>query len=258
MKLSLVGAGYRYGDQWALSGITHAFGEGLVTGLIGPNGSGKTTMMRLLWGELSPTEGSALLDGQEVGKVAERRRARMVSVVPQRSHLEFDFTVLDMVLMGRQPFLGRFEREGERDLSMARGAIDRMGIAHLSTRNARTLSGGEWQRVLIARALCQHTPVLLMDEPVSSLDIRHQMEVLREIRALSLGEGVTVAVVLHDLNLAAHYCDRLLLLSEGRLLAQGVPEQVLTAQWLRQAYGIEARIEHDEGGVSVRPNYLLT
>lgn len=257
MKLELLDLRYAYGGREALRGIGHALAEGLVTGLIGPNGSGKTTMVRLLSGELRPTAGQALLDGSPVNAIGERKRARMVSVVPQRASLEFDFTVLDMVLMGRQPYLRRFEREGEDDVLRARQAMSALGIEPLEARNARTLSGGEWQRVLIARTLCQDTPVMLMDEPVSSLDMRHQMEVLGMIRRLSREQAKTIVLVLHDLNLAAHYCDRLLLLKEGALAAQGSPTQVLTEARMREVYGIETKIERDgTGEVLIRPVYL--
>ncbi len=255
--IELRDAGFAYGERVALSGISHAFDDGLITGLIGPNGSGKTTLVRLISGALRPTAGQALMAGRAAFSIPERKRARMLALVPQSARLDFDFTVLDMVLMGRQPYLGRFEREREADLALANAAIERLGLLDFAGRNARALSGGEWQRVLIARALCQDTPVLLMDEPVSSLDIRHQMEVLRAVRDLSRERRVTTILVLHDLNLAAHYCDRLLLLKDGQLQSSGVPKDVLTADSIRQTYGILAAVEQDKDGKpTVKPSYL--
>ncbi len=256
MSLELRNVHYSYGGHDAVSGVSCAFAQARVTGLIGPNGSGKTTLLKLASGELRPGEGMAILDGCAVRDMPAKRRARRIAVVPQRASLDFDFTVLDMVLMGRQPHLARLQSEGGKDLELARAAMVRMGIEQLSDRNARGLSGGEWQRVLIARALCQDTEVLLLDEPVSSLDIRHQMDVLSAIRFLTREKQMTVAVVLHDLNLAAHYCDALALMKDGRLVAQGGPEAVLTAERMHAVYGIEAVIEATDGGIQVRPVYL--
>lgn len=256
MGLVLTDVRFSYGDRLAIRDASCAFEQGRVTGLIGPNGSGKTTLVQIASGELRPSAGAVLFGGRPVRELSAKRRAQRIAVVPQRANLEFDFTVLDMVLMGRQPHLARFEREGERDLQLAHAAMEALGIAHLQARNARALSGGEWQRVLIARALCQDTDVLLLDEPVSSLDIRHQMEVLAVIRNLARDRGVTVAVVLHDLNLAAHYCDSLVLMDGGAPASLGSAAEVLTSDAMRKVYGIEARIEQDQGGISVRPIYL--
>lgn len=257
MKLTLNDVRFGYGETENIHGITYAVSGGKVTGLIGPNGSGKTTLIKLIHGSLMPSAGTIELDGKQITNKSAKARARMMALVPQRSLLEFDFTVLDMVLMGRQPHMGRFDRESAQDLALARDAMARMGLEDLEKRNARTLSGGEWQRVLIARALCQQTPLLLMDEPVSNLDIRHQMEVLREIRTLSRDKAASCVLVLHDLNLAAHYCDELLLLDHGEQVAQGTPAQVLTAELIDQVYGIKTHVYTDEEGfVTVNPHYI--
>ncbi len=256
MSLVLRDVHFSYGGRDAVCGVSCAFEPARVTGLIGPNGSGKTTLLKLAAGELRPRAGAVLLDGAAVRDMPAKRRARRIAVVPQRASLEFDFSVLDMVLMGRQPHLGRMQPEGEGDLMLARAALARMGIGELEDRNARELSGGEWQRVLIARALCQDTGALLLDEPVSSLDIRHQMEVLAGIRSLSREKRTTVAVVLHDLNLAAHYCDALVMMRGGELVAEGTPGEVLTGDRLGAVYGIDARVERDGDAVRVRVVYL--
>ena len=256
MSISLHEIGFSYGGREVLKNVSCTFDQGVVTGLIGPNGTGKTTLLKLASGELKPGQGAILLDSKPVRSMSAKARARRIATVPQRAKLSFDFSVMDMVLMGRQPHLRRFEREGAKDNEIAMQAIERMGIAHLKDRNARALSGGEWQRVLIARALCQQTDVILLDEPVSNLDIRHQMEVLSTIRELAHERKAAAVVVLHDLNLAAHYCDKLILLSEGDIAAQGSAGAVITPTLMKSVYGIDASVEPDGDSVLLRPSYL--
>lgn len=241
MNICAQGVCVRYGGRDVLSEISCTFEAGCLTGVIGPNGSGKTTLLRVLSGAQPPHAGQVRVDGNELGGICCKRRAQLMAVVPQKSSLDFDFTVMDIVLMGREPFLGRFERENAHDVQLALRSMDRVGLLPMKDRNARQLSGGEWQRVMIARALCQDTPILLMDEPFSNLDVRYQMRSLSVIRALSR-EGRLCLVVLHDLNLAAHYCDRLLLLHEGKICAWGSPAQVLTGERIQAVYGVNAEV----------------
>lgn len=247
--------GFGYPGHRVIDALDARFLPGRLSGIIGPNGSGKTTLIRLMSGALKPDSGRVLLDDQPVGELRGQALARKIAVVPQKSHLGFDFSVLDVVLMGRQPYIGRFSREKSEDLELAREAMRMTGVEHLEKRSVTALSGGEWQRVIIARALCQATPVMLMDEPISSLDIRHQLEVLNLARRLAHEKQVCVVCVLHDLNLAANFCDELLLMKAGKKVAQGRPEQVLVRDTLRSVYGIEAGILRDELGMTVRPNY---
>lgn len=257
MKIVLKNIQFNYGDRTAINDVSYAFDEGLVTGLIGPNGSGKTTLIRLIAGLLKPDSGQVLMDDKPGTSMPEKKRAQLLALVPQYARLDFDFTVLDMVLMGRQPYIGRFDRERPEDIRYARTALERLGLSSFENRNARLLSGGESQRVLVARALCQNTPAMLMDEPVASLDIRHQMETLSIVRQLSCEQGVSVIMVLHDLNLAAHYCDRLVLMKEGKLEASGTSVQVLTREKLLSVYGIEAAIEAgNDDTVTIKPHYM--
>lgn len=246
---------FGYPGRPVIEDLDAHFASGRLSGIIGPNGSGKTTLIRLMSGAIKPVSGRILLDKQPVGDLKGRALARKIAVVPQKSHLGFDFSVLDVVLMGRQPYISRFSREKAGDLEMARAAMRMTGVEHLEKRSVTALSGGEWQRVIIARALCQATPVMLMDEPISSLDIRHQLEVLALARRLAHEKKACVVCVLHDLNLAANYCDELLLMSEGKKVAQGTPEQVITGEILREVYGIEAEILKDKFGLAVRPDY---
>ncbi len=245
---------FRYAGEDILQQMSCCFPSGMLTGIIGPNGSGKSTLLRLLSGEKRPLTGQILLDGEPVSDMPARRLARRMSVVPQQSHMDFAFSALEVVLMGRQACRARFEPETARDVELAREALSEMGLASLEKRSVTALSGGEWQRVVIARAICQDTPVMLLDEPVSSLDIRHQLEVLRLLKRLCRERERTVVCVLHDLNLAAHFCDRLLLIHNQNAYASGSPEEVLTSENIRTVYGVKTNIIRD-GGLRVLPVY---
>lgn len=212
----------------ALCGLSFCAKAGRVTGVLGPNGSGKSTLFSLLCGLKKPDAGEALLFGKNLSALSVRQRAKTLAFVPQRSGMEFDFTVLDVVLMGRQPYRRRFSSDPAEDGDIARWAMEQTGVLGFSGRPVTGLSGGEWQRVLIARALAQKTPALLLDEPVTGLDVRHQLSVLEIARRMAKDEGKTVLCVLHDLNLAAHYCDELLLLKNGKKVAFGTPKEVLS------------------------------
>ncbi len=224
-----------------ISGASFEVITGEVLGLIGPNGAGKSTLLRLVAGLLNPASGKVRLEGQELARYSPRQLARQVATVPQTTVLDFGFTCLEVVLMGRSPHLGRFETENTMDYQIAREALATTGTAHLEERAVPALSGGERQLVFVARALAQQPRLLLLDEPISNLDINHQLQVLELARHLS-AEGVTVITALHDLNLAARFCQRLLLLAEGQVLALGTPEEVLTAENLKIAYRVEAEV----------------
>ena len=247
--------GYGRGQE-ILRGVSFSLESGALAGILGPNGSGKTTLLKLLTGAARPASGAVLLDGQPVGSLSARALAQKMALVPQRSEVSFDFTALDVVLMGRQPHLRRFQSESAEDVAIARAAMERLGLSELSARRVSQLSGGEWQRVILARALCQKAGILLLDEPVSSLDIRHQIDTLRLVRELVRKEGVACACVLHDISLAAHYCDVLCVLHEGRVYASGAPGDVVTSKMLREVYGIAAAVTRDaDGRPRVEPAY---
>ena len=245
--LSLDGIGFAYGDRRVLDGVTLDLAPGELVGVLGLNGSGKTTLLRCASGFLRPTEGRVTLDGRPVRAYAKRELARHLAFVPQRANLAFDFSVQDAVLMGRNPYLKMLQREGEKDVQIARAAMERTGTLELGKRSILTLSGGEWQRVVIARAICQQAGVLLLDEPVTGLDVRYQLEIMRLVRDLCLEAGVAALVVLHDVNLAAHYCDRLLLLKSGRTEALAAPEEVLTESRIRAVFAVDAKVERVQG-----------
>jgi iron complex transport system ATP-binding protein len=235
---------FGYGRALVLDGVEVAVGPGRVVGLIGPNGSGKTTLLRTLYAALTPRAGLVTLDERPIGDLKPRELARRLAVVAQEGSGELPLTVADTVLLGRAPHLTTFQRPGRDDHRIAAAALTRVGVRHLADRVFAGLSGGEKQRVLIARALAQRADHLLLDEPTNHLDIRYQHEVLQLVRRL----GVTTVVVLHDLNLAARYCDELVLLDTGRVAAAGTPDAVLRPEVLEPVYGIGVqRIATDDG-----------
>jgi len=254
--LSVDNVSFKYGEQWVLRGIGFEVEKGDFLGVIGPNGSGKTTLLRVIDGILKPQEGEVRLEGTEIGRLRREALARSVAVVPQYSALAFPFSVEEVVLMGRSPHLSRWRFEGEQDMRIAREAMEMTDTLGLAARDMESLSGGERQRVLIARALAQEPRLMLLDEPTAFLDIRHQVDFFDRIRALNRERGLTVIAVTHDINLAAHYCDRIILLKGGRIEAAGPVETVITEEHIRKAY--ETRILVDRHPGTGSPRITLT
>ncbi|MCA1583652.1 MAG: ABC transporter ATP-binding protein [Acidobacteria bacterium] len=249
LQVADVSFGYGTADRPALviDRVSATITRGALAGVLGPNGSGKTTLLRLMSGTRVPTHGSVLLDGQPLRQLSRRELARRLAVVPQETHLAFDYTVMEMVLMGRHPHLGLFEVEGPSDLAVAREALASTGTETLEARDFNTLSGGEKQRVIIAAALAQASDVLLLDEPTASLDLGYQLEIATLLRHLNQERGVTMVVSTHDLNLAAALCRELILLRDGRVLAAGPVAQVLTPENIRRLYDVEADVHVHDG-----------
>ena len=245
---------YEYRD-FALRDVSVTVPRASLTGLLGPNGCGKTTLLKLLSGVIAPARGSITLDGRPLADMSRRAVAQRVAIVPQETHPAFDYTVMEMVLMGRHPHLGPFQLEGPADLAIARDALAATGTVHLADRSYMTLSGGEKQRVVIAGALAQSPDVLLLDEPTASLDLGYQLEVAALLATLNRERAVTMVLATHDLNLAASLCDTLVLLRDGRLLASGPTDDVLTAPMVQQLYGVEADVQFNEraGHLTVVP-----
>ena len=235
--------------DFALRDITVSIPAASLTGLLGPNGCGKTTLLKILSGIIAPDAGTVSLQGRPLSAMARRDVARHIAVVPQETHPAFDFTVMEMVLMGRHPHIGVLQLEGPRDFAIAGEALTATGTAHLAHRPFMTLSGGEKQRVVIASALAQAADVLLLDEPTASLDLGYQLDVASLLGRLNRERGVTMVLATHDLNLAASLCDSLVLLREGRVLAQGATRDVLTSSMVRQLYSVDADVSfHDRAG----------
>jgi iron complex transport system ATP-binding protein len=222
-----------------VEGIDLSVDPGRFVGLIGPNGAGKTTLLRTIAGGLAPAAGAVEVHGRRMSRLGSRAGSRLVATVPQTTALAFEFPVRDLVEMGRTPHVGRFGRFDDDDRAAVDAAMERTDVARFADRPVTTVSGGERQRVLIARALAQATPVVLLDEPTASLDINHQVRTLELVRDL-LADGTTVVAAIHDLNLAAHYCDELALLSSGSVVAAGPPGEVLTESTLADAFGTNA------------------
>ncbi|MFE2373145.1 ABC transporter ATP-binding protein [Streptomyces sp. NPDC059398] len=230
--------GYEAGGRALLDGVSLDARPGETVGLVGPNGSGKTTFLRCVYGALRPASGRILLDGGDAAGLGVKERARRIAVVPQDSPGSFGLTVREVVAMGRSPHKRFWEQDGAEDAERIDAALDRVGAGPYAGRRFDELSGGERQRALIARALVQEPGLLALDEPTNHLDIRYQLEILALARSL----GTTNLLVLHDLNLAAAYCDRLFVLSGGRLVASGAPDDVLTEEMLDEVYGVRSRI----------------
>lgn len=217
--------------------------RGSIVGLLGPNGSGKTTLIRIIAGMLRPDSGSVWLDANPVSAMNRRNLARRIAVVPQETQTTFDFTVLDMVLMGRYPHLGPFVLEGRDDVEIARDALRATGTEAFESRAFTTLSGGEKQRVVIAGALAQGSDVLLLDEPTTALDLGFQLEIVSLLRRLNADRRTTMIVSTHDLNLAAALCGRVVLLKAGAVIAQGETGTTLTAENIRHLFNVDADVQ---------------
>jgi len=213
--------------------------EGSLTGILGPNGAGKSTLLRLMAGLLRPGQGEIFFQGRSLESIPARERAREIAFVPQSQHFTFPLSVMEIVEMGRHPHLGRFQPLGGRDRQICQWALKLCDALDFEDRSYDELSGGEKQRVLLASALAQTPRVLLLDEPTLSLDLSHQILLFGIIRKLHRAEGLSVVVATHELNLAGRFLDRLILVKEGRVEADGAPEKVLTPATIRKALGVE-------------------
>ncbi len=249
--LSLEGVEFRYGDLPVLKGVSLDLPRGCFLGLIGPNGSGKTTLLRLAAGLLKPTRGAVSLGGRPVDGRSRSELARELALLPQNGSLPAAFTVWELVLMGRTPYLGFLAREGPADIAAAERAMVRAGCDHLAGRRVGELSGGERQRVMLARALAQQPRVLLLDEPTAHMDVQHQMAAVEQVAELVQG-GLAALGVFHDLNLAAGYCHRIAVLSRGCLVALGTPSEVLRPDLLSEVFGVKlCMAAHPQTGAPV-------
>jgi len=218
---------------------------GELIGLVGPNGAGKSTLLRVLAGLLWPSEGSVFLEGRPIGELSRRERSRLIGYVPQDVRIDFPLTAEQVVLLGRHPHSRRLSTDSAHDYALAALALERVGMAPYRDRKVSTLSGGERQLVMLARALCGEPRVLLLDEPVSALDLKHQLLALAIVRDTVDARAAGV-VVLHDLNLASRFCDRVLVMHQGQIKAAGSPSEVLRPSLLREAYGVGVAVRHDD------------
>ena len=235
--------GFRVEAKALLERVQLHADQGQLVGLIGPNGAGKSTLLRAIAGVLRPQEGAVWLEGEELETIPARDVAARMALVPQIAPYTHGFTARELVLMGRYPHLGRFQIEGAADEAIAREAMELTETEEFAERTLDTLSGGERQRVFVSRALAQQ-PRVLLDEPTANLDVLHKLRVLDLVRRL-VDEGLTAVAAIHDLGMAARYCDRLVLLSEGRVLAEGAPEDVLVPDIIESAFGVRSAVYRD-------------
>ncbi len=231
-----------YDTEPILDGTEFKVERGDLVALLGANGAGKSTLLRCISRILQPDAGHILIDGQELKEFNNRETARLMAVVPQETTADFDFTVEDIVMMGRFPYLHRFKKESDNDLEIVRQSMEMTGVSHLADRSIAALSGGEKQRVVMARAVAQQPRILLLDEPTANLDIGYQSMLLELAARLNKEEQVTVIAAIHDINLAVHHFNRFILLAEGRVLAAGRAEEVITADNIKKSYGVQASI----------------
>lgn len=243
------------GDVDALDGVSLDVGSGEMVGIVGPNGSGKTTLVKILAGLIAPSHGSVLVDGRSMKERSTRERSREIAYVAQDTLIPFPYTALEIVLMGRSPYLRALAFEDERDRAIARRAMEQTEVAAYADRCIQELSGGERQRVVLARALAQTPRIMLLDEPTTSLDIGHTVSFYSLLKKECRGKGLAVAAVMHDVNLAALVCDRIVLLKAGRVVSAGSPADVLTAKTLGGAFETDVRVSLDErtGRPSIMP-----
>jgi iron complex transport system ATP-binding protein len=237
--------GFAYGERRVLDDVSLSVEKGEMIGILGPNGSGKTTLLKILSAVLTG-RGAVELNGKDIRAFKKRDLSRLFAVVPQESQVNFPFTVAEIVLMGRASHHNPLGLEGERDLEAARKSMEATETLPLADRYLHELSGGEKQRVMIARALAQEAEILLLDEPAAFLDLKHQVRIFELMRRLNRERGLTIVAALHDLNLAALFFPRLVLLAEGRIYRDGSAIEVLTEENIREVYGIGVRVRRDE------------
>jgi iron complex transport system ATP-binding protein len=243
VTLDICGVECYYGSVKVLENVSFTIGSGELVGLLGPNGSGKTTLLKAISGALRPKAGAVYLNEAEIFGMKSREVARNIAVVPQNTDVNFDFTALDIVLMGRHPHLSRFKLEGEKDLTVAKNAMELTNTWHLAERRISELSGGERQRVIIARALAQEPKVLLLDEPTTHLDINSQLEIMDLLKELCIQRGLILLTVFHDFNLAARYCDAIILLNKGKIVSIGRVDEALTSENIKKVFQVDAVVK---------------
>ena len=248
--LTLKYIGFRYGEKWALRGIDLQIKPGEILGILGPNGSGKSTLLKIMDGVLIPQEGEIFIRKSPLKGYSRSELAREIALVTQESHFRFSFSALEVVLMGRFPHL-----KGARDLEIAHDSLRVTHALDLADRSIHELSGGERQRVLIARALAQEPRLILLDEPTSFLDLKFKREVFRLISSLSRDQGLSVALVSHDIDLVSQYCSSLIMLKEGSIFERGEPEKVITASNIEEVY--ECPVIVDKNPSSGRPRVSM-
>ncbi|MHA1977372.1 MAG: ABC transporter ATP-binding protein [Candidatus Hodarchaeales archaeon] len=245
MDLQIEKVSFQYDDLKVLENITFSTNPGQIIGILGPNGSGKTTLLRCIAGTLKPDQGAIYINNKNIQNFKRKELARYLSVVPQINSFTAGFTVFETVLMGRYPHLGIYQQETEKDYQIVNSALKRVGIAHLVNRDVSELSGGEKQLVTIALGLAQEPKILCLDEPTLHLDINMQYKIMELSKDICHNHQIGVIVVLHDLALAAQYCDRVIILKNGQIRAFGSPEEVISGENIQDTYGVNVIVGRD-------------
>lgn len=245
---------FAYKDRAVLHRISLSVANGEMVGILGPNGSGKTTLLKILSAVLRG-QGEVKLNGRNIAAYARRELSRLFAVVQQEARINFPYTAAEIVLMGRASYHSPFALEGKKDIEVARASMDLTDSLSLSNRYLHELSGGEKQRVMIARALAQEPEILLLDEPSAFLDLKHQVQVFELLRRLNRERDLTIVAALHDLNLAALFFSRLIMLRDGKIYRDGAPSEVLTEKTIEEVYGIRVRVAQDPG--SEKPQVFI-
>ncbi len=243
--LEIENLNFGYETKTVLENISFKVKQGEFISIIGPNGSGKSTLLKLLSNIYNPKSGTILIQGKNIKDYKRKELAKKMALVPQNTVTDYEFLVEDIVLMGRYPYIGRFEKEKDEDYHIVDEALKLTNTYNLKKRRINEISGGELQRVIVAKALAQNPDILLLDEPTSHLDINHQMEILRLLKNLNQKKGTTVVLVIHDINLASRYSDRILLLNNGSILGIGQPSEVVNKPNIEKAYNLKVAIERN-------------
>lgn len=236
--------GVTLGGKKIISSISTHIKEKEFVGVIGPNGSGKSTLLKTIYRSIKPDEGQVLLMDQKMDSYSNKEIAKKTAVVAQHNQVNFDFTVKEMVLLGRSPYKKFMEQDSKKDYEIVEESLEKVGMGEYINRSFMTLSGGEQQRVILARALAQQTELILLDEPTNHLDIKYQFQLMNTVKNL----GVTVLAIIHDLNIAAMYCDKIYCLDEGKICRYGTPEEVITTDFIEELYGVSSIVDKDEQG----------
>ncbi len=237
---------FGYNDDLVLKDIFFDIKKGVFLSIVGPNGSGKSTILKLLNNIYDPKSASILIEGKDINKFKKKELARKIALVAQDTTINFEFTVEELVLMGRHPHKGRFESENKDDYKLVEESLKLTNTYFLKDRMVTELSGGERQRVLIARALAQDPSIILLDEPTAHLDINHQIEILNLLKRLNKERGMTIVLVIHDINLSIRYSDEIMMLNKGKILGRGKPEKVITKENIKEAYNLKVEIDRNK------------
>lgn len=251
MNLIVKNINFSYSTKPVLKGVSFVLNETEIMCVVGPNGSGKSTLIKCIEGLLNYKEGSVFLSNVDIKSMNQREIAKQIAYVPQSTRQLFSSTVFDTILMGRNPYYSW--KKSDKDVEIVIDVISKMGLENIALQDFNQLSGGQQQRVLIARAIAQQPKILLLDEPTSALDISHQLEVMEIIHSLAHSQKMQVLIIVHDLNLAARYANKILMLKDGKVFALGGPNEVLTTKNIEEVYGVKSSINLCEGSLSVIP-----